>query len=109
MLLNGGEFDGKRYLSPRTVEMMTTNRLSNEVAYAAGQGFGLNFGVVTDATQVGYAASIVEFGWAGLANSIFWVDPKEEMIVIMMSQYLPYNGEYYRDILHRLVRAAIIE
>ena len=89
--------------------MMTTNRLSSEIEYSAGQGFGLDFGVVTDASQVGYAASDGEYGWGGLATTIFWVDPKEEMIVIMMSQYLPYNGEYYRDILHRLVRAAIIE
>ena len=109
MLLNGGELDGKRYLSPRTVSMMTTNRLGDDIAFRPGQGFGLNFGVVTDATQVGYAASNGEYYWGGLANTVFWVDPQEEMIVIMMSQYLPHAGNQYHDILHRLVRAAIIE
>ncbi|MFT5499993.1 MAG: CubicO group peptidase (beta-lactamase class C family) [Woeseiaceae bacterium] len=109
MLLNGGELDGKRYLSPRTVSMMTTNRLSDDIAFRPGEGFGLNFGVVTDATQVGYAASNGEYHWGGLANTVFWIDPQEEMIVIMMSQYLPHAGDQYRDMLHRLVRAAIIE
>jgi CubicO group peptidase (beta-lactamase class C family) len=109
MLLNGGEFEGTRYLSPRTVEMMTTDRLDSDIQYAPGQGFGLNFGVVTDATQLGYAASNGEYGWGGLASTVFWVDPEEDMIVIMMTQYLPYNGEFYRDVLHRLARAAIVE
>jgi len=109
MLLNGGEFDGKRYLSPRTVEMMTSNRLPGEIEFPAGEGFGLNFGVVADASQVGYAASDGEFGWGGLASTVFWADPEEEMVVIFMTQYLPYDGAFYRDALHRLVRAAIIE
>ena len=109
MLLNGGKFEGKRYLPPRTVEIMTTNRLSDDVEFGPEQGFGLNFGVVTDATQVGFAASDCEYYWSGIATTVFWVDPEENMIVIMMSQYLPYSGNQYRDILHRLARAAIIE
>jgi len=109
MLLNGGEFAGKRYLSPRTVEMMTTNRLDDAVQFRPGMGFGLDFGVVTDATQAGFAASDGEYYWAGLASTVFWIDPKEDLIVIMMTQYLPYQGTEYNDILHRMVRAAIIE
>jgi CubicO group peptidase (beta-lactamase class C family) len=109
MLLNGGEFAGKRYLSPRTVEMMTTNRLAADVEFRPGMGFGLDFGVVTDATRTSFAASNGEFFWSGLATTVFWVDPEEELIMIMMSQYLPFEGLHYSDVLHRMVRAAIIE
>jgi CubicO group peptidase (beta-lactamase class C family) len=109
MLLNGGAFQGKRYLSPRTVDMMTTNRLDDDNLFRPGMGYGLNFGVVTDATKADFAASNGEFYWGGMATTVFWVDPAEELIVIMMSQYFPYEGPRYSDLLHRLVRASIIE
>ena len=109
MLLNGGEFDGIRYLSPRTVEMMSTNRLKEPASPPNGSGFGLNFGVIVDNTQGNYPTSNGEYYWGGLASTVFWIDPEEEMVAIMLTQYLPYRGEFYRDIFHRLVRAAIIE
>lgn len=109
MLLNGGEFDGKRYLSPLTVEMMSTNRLREPANLPNGTGFGLNFGVVVDSTQGNYPRSNGEYYWGGLASTVFWIDPKEEMVAIMLTQYLPWRGDYYADLFHRLVRAAIIE
>lgn len=109
MLLNGGELDGVRYLSPLTVEMMSANRLREPASLPNGAGFGLNFGVTVDNTQGNYPSSNGEYYWGGLASTVFWIDPEEEMVAIMMTQYLPYNGEYFRDVLHRLVRAAVIE
>jgi CubicO group peptidase (beta-lactamase class C family) len=109
MLLNGGEFEGKRYLSPLTVEMMSSDRLREPASMANGTGFGLNFRVVVDNSQVDYPASNGEYSWAGLASTIFWIDPQQDMVAIMLTQYLPYRGTYYNELLHRLVRAAVIE
>ena len=109
MLLNGGEFEGKRYLSPLTVEMMTSNRLREPVSLPNGSGFGLIFGVIVDNTQGDYPTSNGEYGWGGVASTIFWIDPEEEMVAIMLTQYLPYRVGDYSDLFHRLVRAAIIE
>ena len=111
MLLNGGEFEGVRYLSPRTIEMMTDNRLPAGVTLPpnGSRGFGLNFGVTIDASGIGYPASDGEYYWGGLASTVFWIDPREELVVVMLTQYLPFNGPYYRDLMHRMVHAAIIE
>lgn len=109
MLLNGGEFEGKRYLSPLTVDMMSSNRLREPASLPNGKGFGLNFGVVVDNTQGDFPTSNGEYSWAGLASTVFWIDPQEELVVIMLTQYLPYRGGFYNDLLHRLVRASVIE
>ncbi len=109
MLLNGGEFDGKRYLSPLTVEMMSSNRLREPAIRPDGAGFGLNFAVTVDNTQGKFPTSNGEYYWGGLASTLFWIDPEEEMVAILLTQYLPYRGDVYRDLFHRLVRAAIIE
>lgn len=109
MLLNGGEFDGRRYLSPLTVEMMSSNRLRDHVAFQPGVGFGFNVGVTVDNTKGDFPTSNGEYYWAGLASTIYWIDPEQQLIAILMTQYMPYRGEFYRDVLHRLVRAAVIE
>jgi CubicO group peptidase (beta-lactamase class C family) len=109
MLLNGGEFNGQRFLSPLTVEMMSQDRLRQPASMPDGRGFGFNFDVITDNTQLNYPASNGEFSWAGLASTVFWIDPKEELIAIMLTQYMPYRGTFYNELLHRLVRAAVIE
>jgi CubicO group peptidase (beta-lactamase class C family) len=109
MLLNGGEFDGERFLSPLTVEMMSSDRLRDPARLSDSAGFGFDFAVVVDNTTGDFPTSIGEYYWSGLASTIFWIDPEQEMVAIMMTQYLPYRGEFYRDLLHRLVRAAVIE
>jgi CubicO group peptidase (beta-lactamase class C family) len=109
MLLNGGEFNGKRLLSPLTVEMMSQDRLRDPASMPDGRGFGFNFDVITDNTQLDYPASNGEFSWAGLASTVFWIDPKEDLIAIMLTQYMPYRGTFYNELLHRLVRASVIE
>ena len=50
-----------------------------------------------------------EYYWGGLASTLFWIDPQEEMVAILLTQYLPYRGDAYRELFHRPVRAAIIE
>lgn len=110
MLLNGGELNGQRILSPRTVEMMASDRLPDEVEPPEpGFGFGFNVGVITDATRGDVSVSNGEYFWGGLATTVFWIDPEEEMVAILLTQYLPWQGQYYDDLFHRLVRAAIIE
>lgn len=74
-----------------------------------GRGFGFNFDVVVDNTQTTYPASNGEYSWAGLASTIFWIDPQQQLIAIMLTQYMPYRGNFYSELLHRLVRAAVID
>lgn len=110
MLLNGGEFEGERYLSPKTIDMMTADRLPSGVGIGTvGAGFGLNLGVITDPSRLPFPASEGEYYWSGLATTIFWIDPEEDLVAILLTQYLPFNGPYFRDLMHRLVYAAITE
>ena len=88
MMLNGGELDGVRLLSRPTVELMTSNHLRG-LAFSDGQGFGLGFSVVTDLGARGTPGSIGEFGWGGAYHSTYWVDPKEQMVVVYLTQLIP--------------------
>ena len=99
MLLNGGVLDGQRVLSPKTVEMVCSDHLTddlkpyvvdqNMVPYTRGCGFGLGFGVVKDIAQNGLLGSNGMYFWFGLASCYFWIDPAEELIAILMSQFMP--------------------
>ena len=112
MLLNGGEFNGVRILARPTVEMMTSNRLPESIPdrrISPGLGWGINMSVVTDPTLIDAPKSIGEYRHGGLATTMFYVDPVEEVIVIMLSQYLPMATGAYEDLLHRLVKAAIVD
>jgi CubicO group peptidase (beta-lactamase class C family) len=88
MLLNGGELDGKRYLSRKTVELMTSNHLRS-IPFRDGMGFGLGFQVVTDEGARGEPGSVGEFGWGGAYHSTYWVDPREQLVVVHLTQVLP--------------------
>jgi CubicO group peptidase (beta-lactamase class C family) len=88
MMLNGGELDGRRYLSRKTVELMTSNHLRN-VAFRDGVGFGLGFSVVTDEGARGEPGSVGEYGWGGAYHSTYWVDPREQLVVVHLTQVLP--------------------
>lgn len=110
MLLDGGTFNGKRYLSSRTVDFMARNSLQvpMELPYP-GASWGLNVAVYPEPADVPYPVSAGEYFWAGVASTTFWIDPEEDMVVIMLTQYLPFSDVYYRDLMHRLVHAAIID
>jgi CubicO group peptidase (beta-lactamase class C family) len=93
MLLNGGELDGRRILSRKTVEYMTIDQLTpGERAApflaiaAAGSGFGLGFSVVDDAAGHGRIGSNGSYGWGGAAGTHFWVDPQEKLACVVLVQ-----------------------
>lgn len=108
MLLNGGELDGKRLLSRKSVELMTTDHL-NGVAFRDGQGFGLGFSVVKDLGARGQAGSVGEYGWGGAYHSVYWVDPKEQLVVVYFTQLIPARGLDDHDKLRALVYQAIVD
>lgn len=91
MLLNGGELDGRRILSPASVRLMTADHL-DDIEYLPGQGFGLGFYVVEDLGARGQPGSVGEFGWGGAYHSTYWVDPAEELVVVHLTQVIPATG-----------------
>ncbi len=111
MLRRSGSLDGTRILGPKTVQAMTMARLTPEVRdngageYPAshlypGQSFGLGFGVITDPAQVGVISSQGEYSWGGIANTKFWIDPEEDLVVVFMTQVLgtPHSDRHRFDL-----------
>ena len=88
MMLNGGELDGKRILSRKTVELMTVDHLVSKQV-EEGVGFGLGFSVVKDLGARGVPGSVGEFGWGGAYHSSYWVDPQKQLVVVYFTQLLP--------------------
>ena len=111
MLRRGGSLDGVRILGPKTVQAMTMARLPPEVRdngateYPAshlypGQSFGLGAGVITDPAQAGVISSKGEYSWGGIANTKFWIDPEEDLVVVFMTQVLgtPHSDRHRFDL-----------
>jgi CubicO group peptidase (beta-lactamase class C family) len=91
MLENGGELDGVRILSPKTVEIMTVNQVG-DLYDTWGQGFGLGFWVTNDLGKTGEMGSVGAFGWGGAYFTTYWVDPVERLVAVFMTQLLPAGG-----------------
>ncbi|MEQ8684555.1 MAG: serine hydrolase domain-containing protein [Imperialibacter sp.] len=108
MTLNGGELDGTRILSPKTVELMTVSH-TGDIEFRDGQGFGLGFYVVEDLGERGIPGSVGEYGWGGAYGSTYWVDPKEELVVVYFKQLIPTAGLDDQAKLRALVYQAILE
>jgi len=89
MLLNKGQLDGKRLLRAETVEIMTRNQLPEGVSRDDSGGFGLGFSVRTGDGKFPKG----EYGWGGMASTHFWISPKHELIVIALSQRMPFSGQ----------------
>ena len=89
MLLNGGEIDGVRLLSPKTVELMTVNHVGSLFQRGRRLGFGLGFEVTEDVGRSGRYGSVGAFGWGGAYHTTYWVDPKEKLVALLMTQLLP--------------------
>jgi CubicO group peptidase (beta-lactamase class C family) len=88
MLVNGGELDGQRLLSPKTVELATSNQLGT--MFNEGKtGFGLGFEVVEHVGRSGRLGSVGEFSWGGAYYTSYWADPEEQIVAVFMSQMLP--------------------
>jgi CubicO group peptidase (beta-lactamase class C family) len=119
MLLNRGPHGSTRLLGRKTVELMTTNHLGGDMA-AMGQprfaesnyhgiGFGLGFSVMLDPAKAQIAGSPGEYAWGGMASTSFWVDPKEDMAVVMMTQLTPSSTYPIRREVRVLAYQSVID
>ncbi|MFK7995215.1 MAG: serine hydrolase domain-containing protein [Granulosicoccus sp.] len=118
-LLNGGELDGVRLLGRKTVEFMRQNHLPDNRDMAAmgqavwsetsyqGIGFGLGFAVVLDPVKSGMITSRGEYHWGGAASTVFWIDPVEDLYVILLTQLYPSSSYPLRKELRTAVYQAI--
>ncbi|MCR6483284.1 beta-lactamase family protein [Amycolatopsis sp. OK19-0408] len=121
MLVRGGELDGVRLLSPRTVALMASNHLPGHVDLEAfgrplfaempfdGHGFGLGFSVLEDPVKARTLSSAGEFAWGGAASTAFWVDPDEDLTVGFYTQLLPSSTYRLRPQLRQLVYQALVD
>jgi len=120
MLRRGGELDGQRILGSRTIEMMRQNHLPGgklmmdlaigKYAETATAGVGFGLGVASTVDPIA-ACSISqgEYYWGGAASTIFWIDPKEELVVIFMTQLMPSRSFDFRGQLKNLVYSALVD
>lgn len=105
MMLNGGEWNGKRYLSRKTVEIMSINQ-SGDLFQDPGKGFGLGFAVVDNLADSKALNSEGTFYWSGAYCTYFFIDPKENMVAVFMTQFNPYSGHYenkFRQMIYQAV------
>jgi CubicO group peptidase (beta-lactamase class C family) len=121
MLLHGGRLGNARLLSQSTVNLMTSNALRPGIGYAAviprfadigptpamGQGFGLGFAVRTEAGQNPLPGSPGSFYWTGAYGTTFYVDPKQQLIIIMMIQVPGPANAFYRRAVRYLTYQAL--
>jgi CubicO group peptidase (beta-lactamase class C family) len=109
MFANGGTFQGKRILGKQTVAFMTSDHTGNRPGRPAGLGFGLGFEVRTRVGDSALPGSVGEYGWAGNAGTLFWIDPKEQLIAIYMVQVSDPDRVELRNRFRTMVQAAIID
>jgi CubicO group peptidase (beta-lactamase class C family) len=120
-LLGGGELGGVRLIGPKTLALMTTNHLPGgrdlpemsrsmfaEATYN-GIGFGLGFSVTMDPAKTLIPGSPGEYAWGGAATTSFWIDPREELIAIFMTQVLPSSAYPVRRELRTMIYSAITD
>jgi CubicO group peptidase (beta-lactamase class C family) len=108
MMLGGGRLGDARLLSRTTVELMTSDHLG-EIFFRPGSGEGLGFSVVKDAGLRGSHGSVGEYGWGGAYHTTYWVDPKEELVVVYLTQVLPAGNLDDFEKLRALVYQAIVD
>ncbi len=119
MMLGLGELDGVRLLGRKTVALMTSNHLGDDMA-AMGQarfsesryegiGFGLGFSVMLDPARAQILGSPGEYAWGGAASTAFWIDPAEELAVVLLTQLLPSSTYQLRQELRVLTYQAIVD
>jgi len=119
MLMNGGVLDGQRVLSRTTVKLMTSDHLGSFIIQTPqpgelllgtkGYSFGLGFAVRTGDGVAGVPGSAGEFMWAGYAGTYFWVDPKEQLTAVLMTQAASPQRAYFRKMVKQLVYQAITD
>jgi CubicO group peptidase (beta-lactamase class C family) len=119
MMLEGGKLDDTRVISRATVALMASDHLGPSIRRAAQPGellmgvpgytFGLGFMVRQEQGLAGVPGSPGEFMWAGYAGTFFWIDPKEQLVAVLMTQAPGPSRAYYRRELKQLVYAAIAD
>ena len=121
MLLNKGELDGARLLGRKTVEYMTCNHLPSggdltsmgqavfsETSYD-GIGFGLGFSVMLDPSKAQVIGTPGEYAWGGMASTMFWIDPREELIGMLLTQLMPSSSYPLRREMKVLTYQSLID
>jgi len=118
-MLNRGELGGVRLLGRKTMELMTTNHLQGDMADMgqprfsessySGVGFGLGFSVMLDPAKAQIVGTPGEYAWGGAASTAFWVDPAEELAVILLTQLMPSSTYPIRRELRVLTYQAMID
>jgi CubicO group peptidase (beta-lactamase class C family) len=110
MLVNGGELNGRRLLSPRTVDLMASNHVSDLYAQAGaarrGMGFGLTVEIVMDQIEANRRTSNGSFGWDGAFGTHFWADRKEQLaglLLIQRSSYATLNRDFENAVMQAIV------
>jgi CubicO group peptidase (beta-lactamase class C family) len=111
MLRNGGTLDGNRIIGRKTLELMASDHLgphvvTNGTLLSPGHGFGLGFAVRRDAGIAPFPGSVGQYFWSGIAGTFFWVDPKEDLFTVFMSQG-PGQRDFTRTLVRDLVYAAV--
>jgi CubicO group peptidase (beta-lactamase class C family) len=101
MLLNNGEYNGKRLLSRRTVELMTTNQIGN--LSLGDDKFGLGFEITSAAGQAKVGLSEGSFSWGGYFATTYWADPKEQLVCLLFIQQSPFSHSEIQDKFKALV------
>ncbi len=119
MIRNRGKFGSVRLLGSRTVDFMTQNHLDGDLADNGqpvfsevsfeGVGFGLGGWVMLDPPKSQMMGSVGDFGWGGMASTVFWVDPVEDLTVIFLTQLVPSSLLPLRKELRALVHQALID
>jgi CubicO group peptidase (beta-lactamase class C family) len=115
-MINGGQLDGVRLLSPTTVKYMTADHLATDfkasgvTTLPAGTGFGLGFAVRRETGRFEVTGNAGEYFWAGAAGTGFYVDPKEDLICVWMTQGQPgLPRRYDRYLFKQMVYQALVD
>ncbi|WP_425064441.1 serine hydrolase domain-containing protein [Reyranella sp.] len=109
MLANGGELNGKRLIGKQTLAFMTADHTGTRPGRPPGLGFGLGFEVRTMTGEAALPGSVGEYGWAGNAGTLFWVDPKNDLTAIYMVQVSDPDRVALRNQFRTMVQAAIMD
>jgi len=109
MLLNKGSYNDKNILGKKTIELMTSAQSDINYYWAKGEGFGFGFAVSKGPGFTGKPESEGMYYWSGYFSTFFWVDPKEELIGIILTQTLPYNSAVIERKFRNVVYQAIVE
>ena len=110
MLLNGGEFFGKRILSPATIQLMTSNQIGDLLMWGdtnRTRRFGLGFGILTDYAERTTMIPAGSYGWDGMFASHYWTDPKSKIVVVFMRNIWPTEHWDYGDRIKPLIYQAL--